>query len=208
MACRFPAMRALALSVALALLLHNKVDSWAEVSRLPHNQIEVSVQTEAAAAPAPPAPPPPVQKPVPAASYRRFVPPKSRFRRASRRLPEPVPKRGARSSRRCKLQCPITILISKLNKPTFEPISTPDSRADRAIPPASALRRGAVGLCRDATARRRVSACARRDVDPRRSGANNGFSGHYHPCRRRHLQARRSTCLPLRSISADKLAGS
>jgi periplasmic protein TonB len=63
---------ALALSgVALALLLHNKVDSWAEVSASPAtNQIEVSVQTEAAAAPAPPAPPPPVPKPVP----RRVVP--------------------------------------------------------------------------------------------------------------------------------------
>jgi protein TonB len=57
--------------VALALLLHTKVDSWTEVSASPAaNQIEVSVQTEAAAAPAPPAPPPPVQKPVP----RRVVP--------------------------------------------------------------------------------------------------------------------------------------
>jgi periplasmic protein TonB len=53
-------------SVALALLLHNRVDSWTEVSASPAtNQIEVSVQTEATAAPAPPAPPPPVQKPVP-----------------------------------------------------------------------------------------------------------------------------------------------
>jgi len=58
---------ALALSgVALAVLLHSKVDSWTEVSASPAiNQIEVSVQTEVAAAPAPPAPPPPVQKPVP-----------------------------------------------------------------------------------------------------------------------------------------------
>lgn len=63
---------ALALSgVALAVLLHSKVDSWTEVSASPAtNQIEVSVQTEVAAAPAPPAPPPPVQKPVP----RRVVP--------------------------------------------------------------------------------------------------------------------------------------
>jgi protein TonB len=63
---------ALALSgVALAVLLHSKVDSWTEVSASPaSNQIEVSVQTEVAAAPAPPTPPPPVQKPVP----RRVVP--------------------------------------------------------------------------------------------------------------------------------------
>jgi protein TonB len=63
---------ALALSgVALAVLLHSKVDSWTEVSASPAtNQIEVSVQTEPAVAPAPPAPPPPVQKPLP----RRVVP--------------------------------------------------------------------------------------------------------------------------------------
>ena len=58
---------ALALSgMALAVLLHAKVDSWTEVSASPAtNQIELSVQTEAAATPPSPAPPPPVQKPVP-----------------------------------------------------------------------------------------------------------------------------------------------
>lgn len=63
---------ALALSgVALAVLLHTKVDSWTQVSASSAaNQIELSVQTEAAATPTPPAPPPPVQKPVP----RRVVP--------------------------------------------------------------------------------------------------------------------------------------
>ncbi len=64
---------ALALSgVALAVLLHTKVDSWTEVSAsraADQSSIEVSVQTEVAATP-PPAPPPPVQKPVP----RRAVP--------------------------------------------------------------------------------------------------------------------------------------
>ena len=60
---------ALALSgVALAVLLHTKLDSWTEVSAsraANQSSIEVSVLTEAAAAPTPPAPPPPVQKPVP-----------------------------------------------------------------------------------------------------------------------------------------------
>ena len=57
--------------VALAVLLHTRVDSWTQVSAPPAaNQIELSVQTEAAATPAPPAPLPPVQKPVP----RRVVP--------------------------------------------------------------------------------------------------------------------------------------
>jgi periplasmic protein TonB len=57
--------------MALAVLLHTKVDSWTEVSASPAaNQIELSVQTEAVAAPAPPAPPPPVRMPTP----RRVVP--------------------------------------------------------------------------------------------------------------------------------------
>lgn len=58
---------ALALSgVALAVLLHTKMDSWTQVSASrAADQIELSVQTEPAAAPTPPAPPPPVQKPVP-----------------------------------------------------------------------------------------------------------------------------------------------
>jgi protein TonB len=59
---------ALALSgVALALMLHTRVDSWTEQPAAAANQssIEVSVQTEAAVTPPPPAPPPPVQKPLP-----------------------------------------------------------------------------------------------------------------------------------------------
>ena len=60
---------ALALSgVALALLLHTKVDSWTEVSAsrsADQSSIAVSVQTEVAP-PTPPAPPPPpLQKPAP-----------------------------------------------------------------------------------------------------------------------------------------------
>jgi protein TonB len=51
--------------LALAVLLHAKVDSWTQVSAARANQIELSVQTEADAAPTPPAAPPPVQKPVP-----------------------------------------------------------------------------------------------------------------------------------------------
>jgi periplasmic protein TonB len=63
---------ALALSgVALAVMLHTKVDSWTQVSASSAaSQIELSVQTEVAATPTPPAPPPPVQKPLP----RRVVP--------------------------------------------------------------------------------------------------------------------------------------
>jgi protein TonB len=60
---------ALALSgVALAVLLHTKVDSWTEVSAsraADQSSIEVSVLTEATATPPAPVPPPPVQKPVP-----------------------------------------------------------------------------------------------------------------------------------------------
>jgi periplasmic protein TonB len=52
--------------VALAVLLHTRLDSWARLSVSPYSNqpsIEVSVQTEAAATPPAPAPPSPPQKP-------------------------------------------------------------------------------------------------------------------------------------------------
>jgi periplasmic protein TonB len=52
--------------VALAVLLHTRLDSWARVSASAYSNqpsIEVSVQTEAAATPSAPAPPSPPQKP-------------------------------------------------------------------------------------------------------------------------------------------------
>jgi periplasmic protein TonB len=52
--------------VALAVLLHTRVDSWTRVSASPYSDqpsIEISVQTEAAATPPAPAPPSAPQKP-------------------------------------------------------------------------------------------------------------------------------------------------
>jgi protein TonB len=118
---------ALALSgVALALLLHTKVDSWTEVSASPAaNQIEVSLRTETAATPAPPAPPPPVQKPVP----RRVVP---QVRVAETPVPvqpqlqasEPVPE-GAALVASAAVQVPISD-----TRPDLEAEYAADLRAD------------------------------------------------------------------------------
>ncbi|HEY6619283.1 MAG TPA: TonB family protein [Steroidobacteraceae bacterium] len=114
---------ALALSgVALAVLLHTKVDSWTKVSAshaASQSSIEVTVQTEAAPTPTPPTPPPPVQKPVP----RRVVP---QFRVAEIPVPadaqpqisEPVPEGAA--------------LVASATVPAPAPVTRPDLEAEYA----------------------------------------------------------------------------
>jgi periplasmic protein TonB len=108
--------------LALAVLLHTKLDSWTQVpvsSAANEASIEVTVQTEAAVTPPPPAPPPPVQKAAP----HRVVP---QVRVAEVPVPAEPPLQAAESVPEG------AALIASAAMPAPAPVTHPDLEAEYA----------------------------------------------------------------------------